>query len=230
MGAQKPVKLPQHLWSALDDMSRDGQQSADVLMELAVEQFVALQGYELPIAERPAAEPAPARPSSLQDDDDDLGLARTMARSALVPEQKEDPGATNMAPPHKPAAKPPEITGLAPTHVPSKKTGGLKAIEPAPAVTDMGPAHKPAPAPAPPPPAPAPVLSSSGSNPAAKGKAAPSKPAPEPAWVKRPVLSDADEERAAARERMVAIDADVAKLTIERPTTRPLGQSVDEGE
>ena len=44
----------------------------------------------------------------------------------------------------------------------------------------------------------------------------------DPQWVKRAALSDADEERAAARERMVAIDADVAKLTIERPTKTPL--------
>jgi hypothetical protein len=42
------------------------------------------------------------------------------------------------------------------------------------------------------------------------------------------VLADADEERAAARERLVAIDADVEKLTLERPTTKPLGESSEE--
>ncbi len=222
MSAQKTVSLPEHLWGALDDMSRDGQQSADVLMELAVEQFVALQGYEVPSG-APAA--AAARPASLQDDDDDMGLARTMARSALVPEQKDDPNRTNMGPSHKPDEAP-VITGLAPTHVPSKKTGGLKAIEPV-GPTDMGPAHKPPPAPAP---VPAPMTPAASPAPVAKAKPGPAKPAPEPAWVKRPALSDADEERAAARERIAAIDADVEKLTIERPTTAPLGQPAETDE
>ena len=224
MSTQRTVTLPKHLWGALDDMARDGAQPNDALLELAVEQFVALQGYELPIAAPGAAEPAPKPkpPPSLQDDEDDVGLARTQARSALVPQapleepapepapepEREAPGATEMGPAHKPGAPPPNITGLGPTHVPSKKTGGLPAV-PAGA-TETGPAHVPE--------APKPK----------KAPPAPAKPAPEPAWAKRPTLSDADEERAAARERMVAIDADVAKLTIERPTTTPLGQSADD--
>lgn len=218
MGAKQSVQLPKHLWTALDDMSRDGAQPADALMEMAVETFVALQGYEVPAAQRVVA-PSPittekpeqkptARAQSLQDDDEDLGLARTMARSALVPEmqrqeQAEPPIVTDMAPAHKVGAEPPSLSGIAPTHVPIAK----RAPEPA--------APAPAPVAAPP---------SGKTKPPQEAVRAPV----EPAWLKRPALTDSDEERAAARERLVAIDADVEKLTIERPTTKPLGSSHDE--
>ncbi len=220
MGAkQQSVQLPKHLWAALDDMSRDGAQPADALMEMAVETFVALQGYEVPVAERGVA-PSPittekpeqkptGKAQSLQDDDEDVGLARTMARSALVPEMKPQeeppPGATDMGPAHKVGAQPPNITGIAPTHVPVAK----RAPEPA------APAPAPAPVAAPP---------SGKTKPPQEAVRAPV----EPAWLKRPALMDSDEERAAARERLVAIDADVEKLTIERPTTNPLGAAEDE--
>ncbi|MBL8949680.1 MAG: hypothetical protein JNK82_02815 [Myxococcaceae bacterium] len=235
MSAQKSVSLPEHLWVALDDMSRDGQQSADALMEAAVEQFVALQGYELPRvvpASAAAAGPVPmpavmTRPSSLQDDDE-VGLARTMARSALRPEMLQpEPGRTDMGPPHKPAGEGATglVTGLAPTHVPSKSEKGLSSV---PASTETGPAHVPdEPVKAA---APARQMTPSSSPAPAPKKATQPKLSPAPLWATRSALSDADEERAAARERIAQIDADVEKLTIERPTTRPLGQSEDDGE
>jgi hypothetical protein len=245
MGTQKNVTLPKHLWSALDDMSRDASAGPDALMEQAVEQFVALQGYELPVS-MPAAG-ANGRAPSLQDDEEDVGFARTQARSALTPELKAKvdadlepapaaPVRTEMAPTHKPAAAAtPNITGLLPTHVPTKSRGGLAAI--APVATETGPAHTPeagrpleiAPMATETGPAYAPKPAAS---PAGKPKltAAPAKPAPPPAWATRAALSDSDEERAAARERIVQIDADVEKLTIERPTTTPLGQPAGDDE
>jgi hypothetical protein len=70
----------------------------------------------------------------------------------------------------------------------------------APALTDVSAAHKPersAPQPA-------------------------HEPAAGPEWVRRAALIDADSDRTAARERMQAIDSDIEKLTIERPSTDAL--------
>ena len=146
MSAQKSVTLPKHLWSALDEMSREGAQSADTLMELAVEQFVALQGYGVPAVR------------GLNDEDDDdpsPELARTAARTALEPKaDAPPPPPTPPDPvPPPPRAPVPNITGLGPTHVPRRKAEPLEA---APAVTDQGPALQVPPAPPPPPP-PAPL-------------------------------------------------------------------------
>lgn len=213
MGAQN-VNLPSHLWAALDEMSRDGATAPEALMEQAVEQFVALQGYVVPTTLPP---PVNEGQRSLQDDDDDLGLARTQARSALTPELAREllasPVATDVSASHKVGASPPVLTGIGPTHVPVAKSN----VEPA---VPSKPRPEPAPTPAAPP------------APAAKAKPPVEAPRPpaDPQWVKRSPLSDADEERAAARERMVAIDADVAKLTIERPTKTPLGQEQEEEE
>ncbi|MBK7864146.1 MAG: hypothetical protein IPJ65_37230 [Archangiaceae bacterium] len=227
------VTLPVHLWSALDDMSRDAAQSADALMELAVEQFVALQGFELPVAPRApqvdepsepqtAAEaegfmpgepaPAAARKRGLQDVDEDEGpmeLARTAHRVAIEPSPSAPP---------PPEARAPSITGLGPTHLARRKVTPAE-VEKAPKVTDPEMAIPP-PASAPAPVAPAPTTSTTGS---LRARAVPQPPAPVPEWVTRPALSDADEERAAARERMVAIERDLERLTHEKPSTGPLG-------
>lgn len=195
MSAQKSVTLPRHLWSALDEMSRDGAQAAEALMEAAVEQFVALQGYEVPVVARGELGPVP-------EEHDADAHAPTAARPMLAgppPARPEaptipqpivpEPALTDVAAAHQPV----NITGIAPTHVP---------------VRSKAPAPAPAPAPA-------------------KSKAAP-KPVPPPAWATRAALLDADEERSAARERMAAIDKDVERLTLERPTTTPLGQAANE--
>lgn len=240
MSAQKNVTLPKHLWVALDDMSRDGAQPADALVEMAVEQFVTLQGYELPrlpvaTGLAPVVIPETQAPRGLQDDDEDpIEYARTMARPAhqtndrKAHEPDEAPAATNMAPAHtptpedQPAAKlgPPVLTpedqpatNMAPAHTPldeAQATNMVPKHEPlpppvmtdvsaahAPVHTDVGPAHKPA---------------------AAKARA----PAPAPAWVTRAPRTDADDERAAVRQQLDAIEKDLERLTLERPTTEPL--------
>jgi hypothetical protein len=51
-----------------------------------------------------------------------------------------------------------------------------------------------------------------------------------PAWIKRAALLDTDSDRTAARERMQAIDSDVGRLTIERPTTTALGEGAEADE
>jgi hypothetical protein len=223
MGAQKSVSLPQHLWSALDDMSRDGAATADALMEMAVEQFVALQGYDVPSVNVPA-------PHGLQDDGDEepFELARTRARTALEPKSELPPPALSTEEP--PARPVPNITGIAPTHVPRREKGH-KPLEAAPAVTDQQPAMAEAPAPppsAPPPPVPSPAVPPRASPGSRARASAPAKPAPPPEWVTRAALSDADEERTAARERMAAIDREVERLTLERPTATPLGQPIED--
>lgn len=234
MGSQH-VNLPKHLWAALDEMSRDGATEPDALMEQAVEHFVALQGYVVP---RSLPPPVHEQERSLQDDDDELGLARTQARSALTPELAKEllasPVVTDVSASHK--AGPPVITGIAPTHVPVKAKSQLdEAVERPSLTVPSKPRPEPAPTPAAPPAPSAPAAAATALAPAvpvAKAKPVVEAPKPpaDPQWVKRTLLSDADEERAAARERMVAIDADVKKLTIERPTTRPLGQLAEEEE
>jgi hypothetical protein len=210
MGAptQKSVHLPEHLWSAFDEMSRDGVQSADALMELAVEQFVALQGYELPLA---------MPPLSLQDDDDQpLELARTRARPAL---DQPHPA----PPPPSPVQPLPNITGIGPTYVRRES----EPIEAAPAVTEPQPTlPHPAPLPAPVPSPAVPPRASPG--PKAKPSSPPPKPAPPPQWATRGALSDGDEERTAARERIAVIDRELERLTRERPASTPLGRAAEE--
>jgi hypothetical protein len=46
-----------------------------------------------------------------------------------------------------------------------------------------------------------------------------------PDWVKRVALVDTDSDRTAARERMQAIDSELLRLAIERPTTLPLREA-----
>jgi hypothetical protein len=197
----KSVTLPKHLWSALDDMARDGTQGADDLVAIAVEQFVALQGYDVPApAAGTAQQPSPSAPASLQDDDEEpLEYARTQARPALTPSSpppetpkpvEAAPVVTDMGPAHKPS-EPPVVTGLAPTHVPSSKASQSKQM----------PVYESPP----------------------KGKSVTSLPSPPPTWAKRAARTDDEEERASARERMAALDQEVERFTVARATTTPLG-------
>ncbi len=212
---QKRVTLPSHLWRALDDMSKDGAQAEQHLVQLAVEQFVALQGYTvtprsavlvplprsatmddglemtLPRAQTGGRAAPAVKPLTLEDEDepDDVGTAQTRVRSATGPPQPavKEPAA---------AAKASAPTSVSDAH----SAGPITDLPSEPLLTDTHMALKP-------------IV-----------------PVAAPTWSMRSVLSDDASERVAARERMVALEKEVARLTIERPTTTPLREAAGDAE
>jgi hypothetical protein len=220
-GSEKSVMLPEHLWRALDDMVNDGALPPDVLVRQAVEQFVALQGYDVPMpgARLPLSpEPVTAQPLSPEP-----VTAQPLSPEPVTAQPIPPPAASPPPPPPKiepvaPAAKlrpastppPPNPTPAAPAPLmddePDEYGDAMTRVRApsgvAPALTNVSEAHKPersAPQPA-------------------------HEPGAGPEWVRRAALIDADSDRTAARERMQAIDSDLGKLTLERATTSSLSE------